>query len=457
MLLIRLSLVIGVSLLWPGCTTISTPGHSPTDVLQQTTEATTTADLAEATPVAILASPSPSALPTATVLIVSPTPSPTPTVSSGPVVSNRLIERVSVDSDGSQAANPDVPPDASSPAVSADGRFIAFASRAADLVADDTNGVEDVFVHDRQTDQTERVSVASDGSQAGEGSLGPGISADGRYVTFQSSGLSVEGNSQSGIFIHDRQTGQTELVSLNSEGVPADGLSHTARISANGQFVVFVSEASNLVANDPHGWLDIFVRDRQTGQTERVNVASDGTQSNGWSHYPTVSADGRLVAYVSDADNLVADDTNGNLTDVFVYDRLTQAVERIYVDLPCEIALISADGRWVALIANGRLFLHNRQSGETEPIRGRVTAFDLSADGRYVAFATAGEAQILVYDQQTRETVLISMAIAGTPSYGFAPSISADGRTVAFISLADNLVADDTNESFDIFVYERIN
>lgn len=366
------------------------------------------------------------------------------------------LKRVSVTSDGAEAVNPDVPADSSSPAISANGRYIAFSSRAANLVQGDSNGVDDLFVYDQQTGVTERVSLASDGTEATGSSFGPSLSANGRYVAFQSSGLLVNGVKQEGIFVHDRQTGQTELVS-HGNGTPANAPSYNASLSPDGQFVVFVSEADNLVAADTNNWLDIFLRDRQTGRTERINVASDGGQSNGWSYYPTVSENGRFVAYLSDADNLVPEDDNGILTDVFVYDRTTQQVERIALRTACEFARISADGQWVVMLSRGGLWLHDRVLGETRQVQTGVGSVDISANGRYLAWGTAGEGQVFVYDQQTDHSTLITVGIDGTPSYGFAPAVAADGQSVAFLSFAPNLVANDTNGSYDVFVYNRSN
>lgn len=367
-------------------------------------------------------------------------------------ISQGVTERVNIASNGSQAFDPGIPPDDSSPAISADGRFVAFASSAADLVANDTNGVFDVFVHDRQIGETERVSIGSNGSQAEGDSFSPTISADGRFVAFQSSNLWVKGQIHNGIFVHDRQTGDTEFFSISNEGEAANGISHNAVISADGQFVAFVSEATNLVTEDTNDWLDIFVYDRQAGQIERVNVSENGQQSNGWSHHPDISADGRFVAFVSEATNLVPED--GGATSIFVYDRLTGEVERIGDG---NRAFISHDGHWLAVENHtGRSYIYDRQTGTTQYLQiPWAIVGDISADGRYLVFTTSGDAQILFYDRETGQTQLISVALDNTPSYGFAPSLSADGQVVAFISIMDNLVADDTNGGFDIFVHER--
>src|SRR5213076_3051692 len=182
----------------------------------------------------------------------------------------QTTERVSVASGGTEGNGASL-----SSALSADGRFVAFVSAATDLVAADTNGASDVFVRDRLTGTTERVSVASGGTQSNAASLGSALSADGRLVAFQ-------------------------------------------------------SDATNLVVGDTNGATDVFVRDRQTGMTARVSVASDGTQANNVSSYPALSADGRFVAFQSDATNLVVGDTNGK-TDVFVHDRQTGTTERVSV------------------------------------------------------------------------------------------------------------------------------
>src|SRR5437762_5568898 len=195
-------------------------------------------------------------------------------------------ERVSVASDGTQGNSP-----SQLPALSADGRFVAFQSWATNLVPGDTNGFADVFVHDRQTDTTERVSVASDGTQGNGGSGAEAISADRRFVDFS-------------------------------------------------------SYYTNLVPGDTNGrsWTDVFVHDRPTRTTERVSVASDGTQGNNWSEYPSISADGRFVAFSSYATNLVPGDTNGQ-QDVFVRDRQTGTTERVAAG---RVSAHSADGRFVA-------------------------------------------------------------------------------------------------------------
>lgn len=223
--------------------------------------------------------------------------------------------RVSVDNAGTQAN------DASSiPALSGDGRYVAFSSLATNLVAGDTNGFRDIFVHDRQTGTTTRVSVDNAGTQADADCDTPTISGDGRYVAFQSAATTLvagDGNGLSDIFVHDRQTGTTTRVSVDNAGTQSNGPSFAASISADGRYVTFMSDASNLVAGDVNGVRDIFVHDRTTGEVVRASVDTAGTPSNGLSAMPEISRDGRFVAFESDAANLVPGDTNAN-RDVFV-------------------------------------------------------------------------------------------------------------------------------------------
>src|SRR5213078_1257125 len=234
-----------------------------------------------------------------------------------------MTARVSVDSAGTQGNS-----SSRAPALSADGRFVAFQSDATNLVVGDTNGKTDVFVHDRQTGPTERVSVASGGGRLGTGGSGgffafPSLSADGRLVAFQSDATNLvagDTNGATDLFVHDRQTGTTERVSVASGGRQGNGFSAGPVLSADGRFVAFYSTATNLVAGDTNGATDVFVHDRQTGTTERVSVAPGGTQGNGSSAGPVLSADGGLVAFHSTATNLVAGDANGAY-DVFVHDR----------------------------------------------------------------------------------------------------------------------------------------
>jgi Tol biopolymer transport system component len=209
------------------------------------------------------------------------------------------------------------------PSISADGRYVAFESYATNLVDDDTNGTSDIFVHDRQTGDTERVSVRSNGDEANEQSYAASISADGRYVAFFSEATDLVDDDNNGtpdVFVHDRQTGDTERVSVLSNGDEADGFSFNPSISADGRYVAFPSYATNLVDDDTNGDWDVFVHDRQTGTTERVSVHSNGDEANEHSYVASISADGRYVAFESDATNLVDDDGNG-LQDVFVHDR----------------------------------------------------------------------------------------------------------------------------------------
>src|SRR5438132_1108786 len=307
--------------------------------------------------------------------------------------------RVSVASDGTEGNDVSL-----GSALSADGRFVAFDSAATDLVAGDTNGVSDVFVHDRQTGTTERVSVASDGAQGNGRSglvtfaFPPALSADGRFVAFVSAAANLVASDTNGatdVFVHDRQTGTTERVSVASDGtesnaanvgpsLSADGRFVAApALSADGRFVAFDSDAANLVAGDTNGATDVFVHDRQTGTTERVSVASGGSQGNGSNAGPVLSADGRFVAFHGTASNLVGGDTNGT-TDVFVHDRQTGTTERMSVasggtqgNGPSSGAALSADGSLVAFHgtatnlvagdANGAydVFVHDRAVSTT--------------------------------------------------------------------------------------------
>jgi Tol biopolymer transport system component len=210
---------------------------------------------------------------------------------------------------------------------------VAFRSFADNLVSGDGNGMWDVFVRDRQSGTTERVSVDSAGLQ-GDNHSGKGvISADGRYVAFHSSASSLvagDSNGVNDVFVRDRQLGLTERVSVGSGAVQGNDHSRNAYISGDGRYVAHASSASNLVSGDSNGLPDIFVYDRQTGLTERVSVDSGGTQGNGDSRAPSLSTDGQVVAFHAFATNLVSGDGNG-LGDVFVHDRSTNVTERLSV------------------------------------------------------------------------------------------------------------------------------
>src|SRR5262249_39389558 len=195
------------------------------------------------------------------------------------------------------------------PAISADGRYVAFASVATNLVPNGSHPLNDVFVHDRVTGETTRVSVASDGTPGNADFGSVSISADGRFVAFESNaGNLVPGDSgYPDIFVHDRVTGQTTRESVASDGTQANGDSHQTSLSADGRFVAFVSYAANLVPNDTNQAPDVFVHDRLTGGTILVSKASSGDEANGAvSQFPALSAAGRFVAFVSDATNLVS-------------------------------------------------------------------------------------------------------------------------------------------------------
>lgn len=212
-------------------------------------------------------------------------------------------------------------------AVSGDGRFVVWASRASNLVAGDTNGVADVFVRDRQSGTTTRLSVNSGGAQAnGESGLaGTAVSYDGRIVAFDSSASNLVANDTNGVsdvFVRDRGTGITRRMSQNDAGVQgnqASGLSFGLGMSGDGRFVAFESAATNLVGGDVNQQRDVFVRDRALGTTQLVSVGSGGEAGNAVSFGPAVSRDGRHIAFVSQADDFAPNDNN-TLNDIYVRD-----------------------------------------------------------------------------------------------------------------------------------------
>ena len=225
-------------------------------------------------------------------------------------------------------------------------------------------------------------------------------------------------------------------MSVADDGTQGNGVSTLVSISADGRYVAFGSDASNLVPGDTNGMGDIFVYDRQTDTIERVSIASDGTQGNGGSAFPSISADGRYVAFSLVASNLVPDDTNGGY-DIFVYDRQTDTIERVS---------LASDG------TQGNGSSYSPRSAPT----AAMSLFSPTASN-LVPGDTNGKHDVFVYDRQTDTIERVSVASDGTQGNGnsYYPSISADGRYVAFCSHASNLVPGDTNGATDIFVYDR--
>lgn len=321
-------------------------------------------------------------------------------------------ERVSLNSAGEQVNNW-----SSYPSISGDGRYVAFASLASNLVLQDTNNTYDIFVYDRLTSQVERVSVDSAGQQADGYCRFPAISGDGRYVAFESAATNLVAGDTNGkldVFVHDRLTHQTSRVSVDSGGGQANGNSQNASISADGRYVAFDSLATNLVVGDANGASDVFLHDRTTGQTIRVSVNTGGVEANGASHSPSVCAAGPVVAFVSAASNLVDADTNGR-ADVFVRDLAAGSTARVSVnsaggqadDLSFSCS-ISADGRRVAFDSNATnlvpadtnnrvdVFLHDRVTGQTR--RVSMTSLRQEANDRCQNPSLAADGVSVTYD-----------------------------------------------------------
>ena len=407
--------------------------------------------------------------------------------------------RVSIATDGTQA-DADGLYASGAPDISGDGRYVVFQSVATNLVQGDTNGASDIFLHDRSTGVTTRISVSSDGAQANGASDQPVISGNGRYVAFGSvaSNLVVgDTNGREDVFVHDLQSGETTRVSVGTDGAQGGHVSGSPALSHDGRYVAFNSHASNLVPADTNTKTDVFVRDRIAGETTRVSVASDGseaTRGNGsvaalsglWSTIrdQAISRDGRYVTFASTATNLAPGADTGS--DIYLHDRHTGETSLIQAGTSSGSSnansSVSPDGHTVAFqyeAVHTNIRVAQVGSGGGSYGHGEVVAADggtpdanvggtpsLSQDGRYIAFYAAatnlvagdtnGAEDTFVMDRLgSGTTTRVSVSSGGSEGccgQSFHPRITPKGRYVAFSSQFSNLVSGDTNGGSDIFV-----
>lgn len=319
------------------------------------------------------------------------------------------------------------------PVISADARYVAYSSYSINPASRDTktkNGTQ-VFLYDIRAEKTSQVSVDSEGNQANKESNTPAISGEARYVAFVSEAQNLvpeDTNGISDVFLHDIQTGATTRLSVNSLGAQGNGYSDHPTISADGRYVAFVSAASNLIPGDTNNANDIFLRDIQAGTTTRVSVDSNGNQGNFNSNDPVISANGRYVMFNSNSSNLIA----GEIVSKNEYGEATWGT-----------------------------YLHDTQTGTT--IRVDVDSKDnqirssgsvIPANGPYMAFVSPTSHDILLRDTQTATTLQVDVSPKGNQARNEFdyPAISKDGRYLVFESKASNLVRGDTNNAPDIFL-----
>jgi Tol biopolymer transport system component len=391
-------------------------------------------------------------------------------------------------------ALPGVQADGSSsePSLSADGRYVAFASAAGNLIAGDNPGVlrysgSQIYVRDRQAGMTERVSVGIDGAPANGHCANPVLSADGRYVAYASAASNLMAGDVTyravlSVYVYDRLAHRTERVSSAPDGSWSDQPSAGwPALSADGRYVVFSSSATNLLPGVTVAAHQVYLYDREAKRLELVSAsADDASTARGANCACGVSADGRWVAFLSSG----ADAQGNYRTDVYLRDRQTgqtTCVTAAQAHGGGNLA-ISADGQWLALLgkpgtpapadSQGRwftAFVLDRSGQSAVPVApvtmggegffAALPFLSLSADGRYLAFASsapdllpggaAGDwSDVYVYDRVAARLERVA-ARAGWVA------ISADGRFVAFASDASDLVADDTNGQRDVFVFDR--
>ena len=432
----------------------------------------------------------------AAAVLLAATPAAATPAAAAPAAATPTLTRASIGNGGRQGTA-----DSGSPSLSATGRFVAFSSEAP-LVPGDTNGTWDVYLRDVQAGTTRRVSVSTGGAQgnATSGVFGPAsVSGNGRYVAFESAATNLvpgDTNNVTDIFVRDTQRGTTVRASVPSAGGQGNNFSDEPAMSADGRYVAFESAASNLVPGDSNGVNDVFVRDLQRGGTRRVSVGAGGTQPNGLSDVPEISADGRYVAFESAARNLVPHDTN-SANDVFVRDLTAGTTRRVSVSSSgvqgnddsgvYGSPTLSADGGTVvfesaasnlvpgdtngALDVFARDLRHGRtvrvsvtgtghQAGDYSTVSGARCSVPMAGTSRSspppptcVPGDTNSVTDVFVHDLQAGTTRRVSVAADGRQAklYSDEPALSADGGMVAFESLAA-LVPGDTNRVDDVYV-----
>lgn len=396
------------------------------------------------------------------------------------------VQLVSANSEGVQANRA-----SDYPAVSADGHFVVFASNASNLLdpLDPYAGATlttNIFLRNLQLGTTELVSIGLLGEPANAPCGEPDVSGDGRFIVFESTATNLVAGDTNGtkdIFVRDRLARVTTRVSVASDGSQSKGNNHYAKISADGHLVSFLSYDNNLVADDHHPYGDIFVHDRLTGQTERVSTIADGTTSNGsnfW--YPTLSADGTVVAYEM---YLPGD----QYRDIAIYDRkdgsytFIQAPGNVSVNGDCRTPALNADGRYVAFSSSATnlmstdtngviddIYVFDRVSGNLERVNLNISGQQavlqsavpaITADGNVVVYFSSDgtlleggypssylNGPVYAFNRSTRTVELVSEDVTHA-SMGL--SVSADGAVVSFVSMNANLLLNDLNGTFDVF------
>lgn len=390
--------------------------------------------------------------------------------------------------------------DSTGAVTSADGRCVAYYSTATDIVPGYKKGLSNVYAYDRDLDQTVPVSVSVTGNEPNGPSMAQGFrpSIDGgcTCVGFSSDAMDLvdgDSNGKTDVFLRDLSLSTTLLVSTGLGGAPANGGSSFTSVTADCGKVAFQSVATNLVPDDTNKFSDIFVLDRGAGVTTRVSVGAGGEEANGSSISPSISADGRCVAFASAATNFIRGDTNGTMDiyvacDGAVTCRASVSSEGVAANGMSFLPSLNSDGSIVAFKSiasnlvpgdtNGAndVFVHSCATGETVRAsvgdmgqQGNDNAIPgtISGDGRFVAFSsfagnlivgvnTGGNPQAYVRDLQADTTILVSTSPLGQPGNegvpDIPPSISLDGEWVAFDSLATNLVSGDAQGFLDAFI-----
>ncbi|NMC64364.1 MAG: hypothetical protein GYA55_14465 [SAR324 cluster bacterium] len=386
--------------------------------------------------------------------------------------------------------------------ISNDAKIIAFSSLATKLVDDDTNGKRDVFVRFNSAGITKCISVNENGNFGDADSGTPteneravSLNSSGTHVAFHSEAsnlVPLDGNGTSDVFLYDLEAGTHTLISQSSEGYIGNARSSSPSINSDASMVVFTSEATTLVDDDLNGAADIFLRNTVAGTTSRISISSTGTEANGSSKFPSISGDGNLVVFMSDASNLVEADTNG-FTDIFLRNiseattiRISQSSNGEEANGNSSMPAISADGKFIAFSSNAtnlsskcvnglrNIFVYNvathaincvsiSSTGNSGNADSGFGELSLSQYGRYVAFSSDannlvqndsnGKRDVFVHDLDTARTTLVSKSLRGT--YGNNASgpglLSADGETVVFTSKASNLTTNIDNGKANIF------